>query len=183
LLIEKLKQGEPSAVTELYNTYFERIYSMVAHQVYEDGEAVKDIVQETFLDATKSSGKFRGHSKIYTWLYSIASRKVADFYRHKQRDHRRQHKVEEDYKLNHEPDAFPTDDASEETNLLIRKTMAQLPIHYRQVLLLKYVEEMPSAEIGEVMGRSVKSVEGLLTRARRELREKMATVNEGSAVA
>jgi DNA-directed RNA polymerase specialized sigma24 family protein len=47
------------------------------------------------------------------------------------------------------------------------------------VLILKYVEEMPVAEISQVMGRSPKSVEGLLTRARRELRDRLAAQNEG----
>jgi len=175
-LIEKIMSGEPDAVVELYNAYFDRIYSLVSHQVARDHDAVQDIVQETFLAALKSIGKFRGRSKVYTWLYSIANRKVADFYRRQKR--RAKHETES--LKNHATEPSPTETVkSEETKQAIQKVMSSLPLHYQQVLLLKYVEEMPVSEICWVMGRSPKSVEGLLSRARRALRNKLTTQNEG----
>jgi len=175
-LVDKLKRREPTAVVELYNAYFDRIYWLVFSQVAGDREAAQDIVQETFLAAFKSAGRFHGRSKVYTWLYSIANKKVADFYRRRKREAK--HKAES--LENHPSEPQPAGAAeSEETHRVIQQTLSSLPLHYKQVLLLKYVEEMPVSEIGQVMGRSPKSVEGLLTRARRELRDKLTAQNEG----
>lgn len=175
-LVEKLKRAEPTAVVELYNLYFDRIYSLVFNQLARDREATQDIVQETFLAALKSASRFRGQSKVYTWLYSIASKKVADFYRHRTREAKRQNESLERYATSLSPNGTLE---SEEKHQLVQTTLSRLPWHYRQVLLLKYVEEMPVSEISQVMERSPKSVEGLLTRARRELRNNLTTPGEG----
>jgi RNA polymerase sigma factor (sigma-70 family) len=68
---------------------------------------------------------------------------------------------------------------SEDRHEAARQALFSLPVHYRQVLMFKYVEEMPVLEISQIMGRSPKSIEGLLTRARKELRAKLATPSEG----
>jgi RNA polymerase sigma-70 factor (ECF subfamily) len=173
-LASRLKRGEPAAVVLLYETYFDRIYTSVFHQVAEDHNAAQDIVQETFLAALKSVGKFRGESRPYTWLYSIAHKKVIDFYRRRSRDIKRETKLSENLAAGHDGD--PTDDGPSE---LVQQTLNCLPLHYRQVLMLKYAEEMPVTEIGRIMGRSPKSVEGLLSRARKELRNKLMVKSEG----
>jgi RNA polymerase sigma-70 factor (ECF subfamily) len=180
-LIEKLKSGDSEAVVELYTAYADRIYSLVFNQVDRNRDAAQDIVQETFLAASKSASKFHGRSKVYTWLYSIAHRKVADFYRRKKREDRYQTKSSDghiDPSSGGEPLVTEIMEA-EEKNRSIQGTLSSLPLHYKEVLILKYVEEMPVAEISQVMGRSPKSVEGLLTRARRELRDRLAAQNEG----
>jgi len=179
-LVGRLKSGAPDAVEQMYNAYVDRVYSLVFNQVDRDHEAAQDIVQETFLAAVKSVKYFQGRSSIFTWLCSIANRKVADFYRRKKRETK--HRV--DYSI----DIEQVQDRSEsvaslvesgEFSEVIRQALFILPLHYRQVLIMKYVEGIPVSEIGEIMGRSPKSVEGLLTRARKELQDKLATQSEG----
>jgi RNA polymerase sigma-70 factor (ECF subfamily) len=122
----------------------------------------------------RSAGRFRGKSKVYTWLCSIANRKVADYYRRKKREtkHRIQYSVDLD-EIQDTGENVITILESEESSKDIRKTLFSLPLHYRQVLLLKYVEKLPVSEISEIMERSPKSVEGLLTRARKEFQAKL----------
>jgi RNA polymerase sigma-70 factor (ECF subfamily) len=175
-LVEKLKRREPAAAVELCNAYFDRIYRLVFSQVDGNRDAAQDITQETFLAAFKSAYRFRGRSKIYTWLYSIANKKVADFYRRRKREAKHQADSVESQAYEAQPDGTAE---SEEAQQAIQQTLSGLPLHYKQVLLLKYVEEMPVVEIGQVMGRSSKSVEGLLTRARREMRNRLTAQNEG----
>ncbi|MFO8143849.1 MAG: RNA polymerase sigma factor [Dehalococcoidales bacterium] len=184
-LMGKLSRGEPEAILALYDAYFERIYSLIYNQVARNKEAADDIVQETFIAALKSAGKFNGRSKAYTWLYSIATKKVADFYRRQKRidKHHIQSSdgtVEPDWLPDkNQPHHDPLD--SYTGNHKVQEAVSNLPLHYRQILLLKYVEEMPVAEIGQVMERSPKSVEGLLSRARQELRKALSRQNEGKA--
>jgi RNA polymerase sigma factor (sigma-70 family) len=170
-LVDKLRNREPTAVVELCNAYFDRIYRLVFSQVDGDRDVAQDIAQETFLAAFKSAHRFRGQSKVYTWLYSIANRKVADFYRRRKREGKHRADPLESQVYEAETDGTAE---SEETSESIQQVLSCLPLHYKQVLLLKYVEEMPVADICQVMERSAKSVEGLLTRARRELRSELA---------
>ena len=175
-LVENLKRREPAAAVELCNAYFDRIYRLVFSQVDGNRDVAQDITQETFLAAFKSVQRFRGQSKVYTWLYSIANRKVADFYRRRKREAKHTAESLESQVHEEQPDGKAD---SEEAQRAVQQTLADLPLHYKQVLLLKYVEEMPVVEIGQVMGRSPKSVEGLLTRARKEMRNKLTAQNEG----
>ena len=177
--VKDLRRRDPSAVTELYNTYADRIYSLVFNQVDRNHEVAQDSVQETFVAALKSAAKFRNQSKVYTWLCSIANNKVSDFYRRQ----KRQAKYQTSKVL--EPDQIsigalsPEPVESTERQEMAKQALLSLPLHYRQVLILKYVEEMSVLKIGKIMGRSPKSIEGLLTRARKELRAKLATPSEG----
>ena len=185
-LMERLGSGDRSAITDLYNTYFDRLYSLVYNQVDRNRSVAEDIVQETFLAAIESSKKFQGRSSLYTWLCSIAYHKVADHYRRQARE--RKHMVS-----GVDVDAVDVSDSSDkqsqpesliesaETRQVVNQALAKLPWDYRQVLVLKYVEEMSVQEISQIMGRSPKSVEGLLTRSRKALQTHLAEFHEGKA--
>jgi RNA polymerase sigma-70 factor (ECF subfamily) len=66
---------------------------------------------------------------------------------------------------------------SQEIRQSVRRALGDLPHDYQKVLVMKYLEEMPVLEISEVMGRSPKSVEGLLSRARKAMRDKLGENN------
>jgi len=66
---------------------------------------------------------------------------------------------------------------SEEVRQSVNQALEELPQDYQEVLVLKYLEEMPVLEISQVMGRSPKSVEGLLSRARKAMRANLEENN------
>lgn len=180
-LTARLRRGERDAVQDLYMRYVDRLYSLVFYQVGRNKNIAEDIVQETFLAALNSANRYRGQSKPFTWLCGIAYHKISDFYR-------RQRRGAEDVGLRSatEVEKIPAREEpivdkfeSEETKEVVEQVLAGLPLHYRQVLLFKYVEEMPVLEIGEIMGRSSKSVEGLLTRARKTLQASLDDSSKG----
>lgn len=182
-LLQRLQGNDPSAIEELYTTYFDRLYSLVYNQVDRDRSITEDIVQETFLAAVKSSKRFRGQSSTYTWLCSIAYHKVADFYRRKAREgkHRDLSFNVDALESGEQPrkNPQPTDPTSSiDTSIVVQQAMASLPPDHRQVLLLKYVEEMSVVEISRMMGRSPKSIEGLLARARKALQARLPAPGE-----
>ena len=183
-LVAKLRQGDTDALEQLYRRYIDRVYSLVFYQVGRDKSAAEDIVQETFLSAINSVGKFRGKSKLYTWLCSIAYHKVADFYRRQGRQARHGElpsaiSAEELDKVQDSDILTSSQIESEEGRQVVEQALLSLPLDYRQVLVLKYAEQMPVSEISLVMRRSPKSVEGLLTRARKTLRASLAGSSEG----
>lgn len=178
-LIEKLKQGDTDAVEQMYYANVDGIYSLVFNQVDKHHEVAEEIVQETFIAAVRAIKYFQVRSSISTWLYSIANRKVADYYRSKKREDK--HRVGYDIEAEDIPDNSQgvTANETEDTNIAVRQALSKLPLHYRQVVIFKYVEGFSVSDIGKIMGRTEKSVEGLLTRARKELQEELVTQNEG----
>jgi len=183
-LIDGLYRGDTIVLEQLYQRYFNQIYSLVFNQVGRDHSITEDIVQETFLAAINSASKFRGQSKVSTWLYSIACHKVTDHYRRQGREAKyKAHNVNiSDIEVSQNTDGklFPARLLeSEETRQLVEQALSRLPLDYRQVLILKYVVEIPVAEISQIMERSQKSVEGLLTRARKSLRANLAELDKG----
>jgi len=174
-LVEKLRSGNSTAMEQFYNIYRNRLYSLVLEQVGRDQAIAEDLVQEIFLAALGSLDKFRGDSQLYTWLCSIAFHKINDFYRRQAREPKPEKSPPDidAMKLEQTGDNEPATLSvmeSEETRHAVQQALVDLPQDYRQVLVLKYIEDMPVLEISQVMGRSPKSVEGLLSRARKALR-------------
>jgi RNA polymerase sigma-70 factor (ECF subfamily) len=182
-LVEKLRSGDNIAMEEFYNIYRSRLYTLVFEQVDRDHAAAEDLVQETFLAALSSLDKFRGDSQLYTWLRSIAFHKLNDFYRRQGRQPKPKESPPDfdamkqlEQTGNDEP-APLTVLESEEIRQSVHQALGDLPQDYQEVLILKYLEEMPVLEISQVMGRSPKSVEGLLSRARKAMRANLEENN------
>jgi len=158
---------------ELFNLYFDRLYTLIFNSVGRDKAVAEDITQDTFLSVLRSLKSFDGKSQLYTWIVGIARHKIADYYRTVKKE-----REQTAYRLgNSDPGIIDNDvpaiDALEsiETGVTVRKALSDLDPKYQQVLLLKYVEDMSVVEISQIMGRSPKSVEGLLTRARNALKK------------
>ena len=182
-LVERLRSGDSTAMEEFYNIYRNRLYTLVLEQVGRDEAVAEDLVQETFLAALSSLDKFRGDSQLYTWLRSIAFHKINDLYRRQAREPKPK-KSSPDFDAmkqleqtgNDEPTTLTVME-SEEIRQSIHQVLGGLPHDYQKVLVMKYFQEMPVLEISQAMGRSPKSVEGLLARARKAMRDNLAENN------
>jgi RNA polymerase sigma-70 factor (ECF subfamily) len=185
-LVEKLRSGDGPAVEEFYNIYRNRLYFLISEQVDRDHAVAEDLVQEVFLAALDSLDKFRGDSQLYTWLRSIAFHKINDFYRRQAREPKPKESPPDfdamtqlEQTGDNEP-AILTVLESEEIRQSVHQALGSLPHDYQKVLVMKYMEEMPVLEISQVMRRSTKSVEGLLSRARKAMRDNLAENNHES---
>jgi len=184
-LVEKLRSGDSAATAEFYDLYRNRLYSLVLQQVDRDETAAEDLVQEVFLAALSSLDKFRGDSQLYTWLRSIALHKINDFYRHQAREPKPRESSDDSDGLELEQTradepATHTVMEDEEVRQSVHQALADLPHDYQEVLVLKYLKDMPVLAISQIMGRSPKSVEGLLSRARKAMRDNLEGNNQES---
>jgi RNA polymerase sigma-70 factor (ECF subfamily) len=185
-LVQKLRSGDSAAMEEFYNIYRSRLYSLVFEQVGRDEALAEDLVHEVFLAALGSLDKFRGDSQLYTWLRSIALHKINDFYRRQAREPKPE-KSSPDFdamkqleQIGDNKPATSTVMESEEVRQSVHQALADLPKDYQEVLVLKYLKDMPVLAISEIMGRSPKSVEGLLSRARKAMRANLEENNHES---
>ncbi len=72
-----------------------------------------------------------------------------------------------------QPRASEADPVDLLERLRIEAALDELSVDHRLVLTLRYIDDLPVSELADHLGRSAKSVEGLITRARRELRAKL----------
>jgi RNA polymerase sigma-70 factor (ECF subfamily) len=184
-LVEKLRSGDSTAMEELYTLYRSRLYHLILEQVGRDEAVAQDLVQEVFLAALGSLDRFRGDSQLYTWLRSIAFHKINDFHRHQARcpepvKSMRDFDVTKLEQIGDNESATYTQMESEEVRQSVHQALADLPHDYQEVLVLKYLRDMPVLAISQIMGRSPKSVEGLLSRARKAMRDSLESNNRKS---
>ena len=131
-----------------------------------------DLTAETFMAAVDSIERGAVDRVTTAWLVGIARHKLVDHWRRLERDQRRLRAVEGTLQSEDDPWDPVVD------RRVADETLARLKPMHRLVLSLKYLDELPVAEIAGLIERSPNGVEALLTRAKAEFR---VAYNEGVA--
>jgi RNA polymerase sigma-70 factor (ECF subfamily) len=182
LLLVQARAGDESArgqLLELYRNYLRFIARALIGRTLRLRLDDSDLVQETFLKAHREFASFAGSSEpeLVAWLRQILVHNLADQVKHHRRwsrDHRRQESL--DALLNRSslavqqalaaPVSSPSASASRrEQAVLLADALAHLPEDYREVFLLRNLEQVPIDQIAARMGRSVNAVHKLWARA------------------
>tara|TARA_B100001094_G_C18073699_1_gene741464 strand:- start:68 stop:619 length:552 start_codon:yes stop_codon:yes gene_type:complete len=139
----------------LMDKYQEKVYSVIRRMVI-DHDAADDAAQETFVKVWKNIESFKGDSKLYTWIYRIATNEALNHLRKKKRrffipivD------IEHELSSSLDTDIYYSGD---EIQLKLQKALLKLPEKQRLVFNMKYFEEMKFKDIAEVMEVSVGSL-------------------------
>lgn len=154
VLIAQLKQkkSQTKAFKVLVNTYKERLYWHIRSIVLNHDDA-DDVLQNTFIKVYKHIDGFKGESKLYSWMYRIATNESLTFLKQQSKklgisiDTLKNNKVE---KL--QSDVYFEGDAIQ---LKLQKALATLPDKQKLVFTMKYFREMKYEEISEVLETSV----------------------------
>jgi RNA polymerase sigma-70 factor (ECF subfamily) len=133
-----------------------------------DGPTAQDVAADTFLAAIDSIRRGQVDDVTVAWLIGIARHKLVDHWRRVARDGRRSERMAWEAGI---ADAGHVDpwDAQPDAGIAHR-TLAALAPDHRAVLTLRYVDDLPIAEVADHLGRSVEAIEGLLSRAKRSFR-------------
>ncbi|NBR05175.1 MAG: sigma-70 family RNA polymerase sigma factor [Planctomycetes bacterium] len=170
-LIRLVLEGKTSAFDVIVRRYNTKVYSL-AYRLLNSVEDAEDVAQDTFSQAFKGLGSFRGNSKFYTWLFRITYNLAIS--------QRRKRKPA--LSLNSQTDSqgeitLPSDDAGpmknmedEEGKTLMDKALGLLSLDHRAGLVLKEIEGFSYEEIALSLGVPVGTVRSRLHRARLELR-------------
>ncbi len=164
LLLSQLKTGNSKAVRQWFAQYHDHLFQFVTQKVSQEKD-VEELVQDTFLSCLKHLPLFRGESSIWTWMVRIAQHEIADYYRK-----RYAKKFIHALPLS---ELLPLGDVSDahEISQKVRHVLAKMTKEDREILLMKYVDKKKVKQIAHELGRTVKSVESILFRARIEFRE------------
>ena len=163
---------DPSAFGELYQRYVTKIYSYVYYRTGNHHDA-EDLTGRVFYRALMHVDRFVDRGVPFSaWLYRIAHNLVANWHR----DHsRRQEYSLEDLTLTSPARDAPeaTTEANEE-RLRLLQAIRSLPPERQELLILKFVERLSNAEIGQIMGRTEGAIKSLYHRTLLSLRDALA---------
>jgi RNA polymerase sigma-70 factor (ECF subfamily) len=157
----------------LFNEYSAPIYNYALRMIG-DADRAADIAQDTFIKAYRKLNTLTDASAARSWIYRIATNTAIDAMR------RSRHTVrmdEGDDRPVEQPDGGPGPETQVLSGLLderIGRALLRLKPNHRQCLVLSDIEDMSSAQIGEVMGMTGGAVRVLLCRARAEMRRLLA---------
>ena len=149
----------------------------VAYRFTCDAAEAEDLAQEAFLRILDAAPRYKPTATFRTYLYRVLTRLCLD--------HRRKKRptLAEPFPETTDDAPPPSQQASQaERDALIQAALDALPADYRMALVLRYSEGLSGAEMAEAMGRSAKSVERLLARAKSALEPQLKGLLEDLTV-
>ncbi len=167
-LIQGLRQRDPELLDRLIEEYQHRLYRYL---IYITGDAARaeDFFQETWIRVLERGHQYDGKHKFEAWLFTIARNLVIDWQRQKKA-------ISLDSMVDPEEEGRPIDLPDEkaesplhlylqgESEQRVQTSLDRLPVHYREVLLLRFREEMQLDEIAKIQSTPISTVKSRLYR-------------------
>lgn len=167
---------DAEAFGQLYERHVRKIYNYIYYRTGNHHEA-EDLTARVFQRALKHVANFKDQGVPFSaWLYRIAHNLVANWHRDRSR---RPVVPLEDHLLVRGIGTHPEAEAiAEEERALLLLAVQRLPSERQQLLILKFVERLPNAEIGSIMGRTEGAIKSLYHRTLNSLREELKKIEE-----
>lgn len=176
-LLELVKHDKDRAFSLLVDSYTGKVFNTCVN-LLRNNEDAEDVTQEVFTSIYLGIDGFKGKSKLSTWIYSIALNKSKEFLRSKTRKKRLGRlttiELEDTHFLpnqiinfNH-PGVLLED---KERAKIFFEALDQLSENQKIAFTMHKIEGVSYAEVAEIMHTSISSVESLLFRAKKRLRE------------
>ncbi len=170
-LLARIGNNEPAAINEMVARKLPRLLAL-ASRILGDADEARDVAQESFLRIWRHAANWRrGEARFDTWLHRVALNLCHDRLRR-----RKERPMNEDDALTLADDAPSPDEQLETADRSARvdAALAALPERQREAIVLQYYQELSNIDAAAVMNISVEALESLLSRARRQLRSRLA---------
>jgi len=179
--IERLRAHDERAFNELVRMYERRVFVLV-HRMLGRRDEAEDISQEVFVQVFKAIGQFRGDSKLSTWIFRIAvnlcKNRTQYLNRRRSRDQSELEQLAERDAMDGAKGATvaaierPDDLLSgKQLEAIVAQAIAAMEPEFREVLVLRDVEDLSYEEIAEIVGVKEGTVKSRIHRARAQLKE------------
>jgi RNA polymerase sigma-70 factor (ECF subfamily) len=175
--VSRLKQGDLGALNEVMTRYQHRMYRFLIRLTQDPGVA-EDLFQQTWIRVIEKIGRYDARRQFEPWLFSVARNLTIDYLRQRRPESL---DVVDEFgaapvdRLS-APDQDPLEQLLEyERGGVLAAAVATLPLIHREVLTLRFEEELKLDEIAEIAGIPVSTVKSRLLRALSNLRERLAS--------
>jgi len=166
-LVGRFKRGDEAAFDEIV-AQFQSEIAALAHRLLAWSGDVDDVVQEVFLAVYLNLKRFRGESSLRSWMFTITVNKC------RSKTRKRWFATRGSLRLAPENQTLVSDDLTQEVHQALHQTVRRLPMKYREPIVLKYLQELPTDQICQVLGISRNTLNVRLSRARQQLRQNLA---------
>jgi len=177
-LVRLALKGDQRAFAEIVDLYKDKLYHL-AYRMTGNRQGSEDVVQETFLRVYKNLDRYDENQKFSTWIYRIATNICIDQLRKRKAIYSldaesSDHEGLDGYAM------LPSDDRTPESELLLSETqriihgaIATLPVKYKSIMILRYLQDLSLQEIADVLEMPVTTVKTRVHRGREFLRKKL----------
>ena len=175
-LVERFQAGDVDAFSEIVGRYQHRVYTLALRWM-RDPALAEEVAQDVFIALYRSLAKFRGDSKLSTWVYRVVVNHCKNRLQYRKRRHMEKHEPLEgtggdDGPARQLPSHAPGADAGRhrsEAEQLVHDALGRLDEEQRQVIVLRDIEDLSYDEIGLILGVPRGTVKSRLHRARAQL--------------
>ncbi len=164
-LVNMARDGDDGAFEDLVRLHQKAVYAFV-YRLSGNGDDAAEVVQNAFIKAYRSMGRFRGESSFKTWLYRIA---VNTFKNHLRDEARRKHLPIDEKVLPSGDDVFATVSERQKRGM-VQRAMSDLPPRQREALVLRINEGYRFSEVADIMKCSVGAAKANYHQAVRKLK-------------
>lgn len=175
-LVRRAQADDDRAFGELVTRYESKVYSL-ALKMLRNPEDAEDVLQDTFLRAYRGIKSFHGRSTFSTWIYRITANSALMRLRKRQLPTVSIDDADEREVPINIADWAPgpvEQMLNQETQAAMAEAIDALPAEFRQVFVLRDLEELSNAEVADILDLSVAAVKSRLHRARLKIRNRLA---------
>lgn len=166
-LVERYRQGEVQAFTELVVRYQRQVYQ-AAFWVVRRGDDAADVAQTAFLKAAEHIDDYDPRHKFFSWIYRIALNEALNLVRRRERDVDTDDAADDTPAAEHVGPEWQASAAQRARRL--RAALMQLPPNARAVIALRHFQDCSYQEMAQVLGLEEKTVKSRLFEARQRLK-------------
>jgi RNA polymerase sigma-70 factor (ECF subfamily) len=172
-IIQSVAYGDRQAFLQIYTLYTDKVYNTALSYV-QNKEDAEEITQDVFTKVYRNAAKFKGKSSASTWIYRITvNTSLNQLKRKKRLSFLKLGEPERDRPDFEHPGVLLE---NKENAKALFKIIETLPPSQKTAFILSFVEDLPRQEVADIMEISLKAVESLLQRGKKNLRDKLKNV-------
>lgn len=169
-------KGNRKAFQQLYDMFSSKVFNTALSYVQNEQDA-EEVTQDVFTNIFRSAAKFKGDSTLNTWVYRITVNSSLNYIKKKKRFSFLRFGSDLPEKPDFEHPGVLLE--NKENAKALFKVIDTLPDAQKTAFILSFVEELPRKEVADVMEVSLKAVESLLQRAKKNMRDRLGDLYPG----
>jgi RNA polymerase sigma-70 factor (ECF subfamily) len=158
ILVQRALQADPESFGELCRRYYDPLVA-VAYSILPDHQLAEDAAQEALAAACRDLAKLKNPERFGPWIGAICRNVAKDMLRQLRKQ---QESVETN--VGNEPDC-----EEDEREAILDKALQQLPQQLREVIFLRFYNEMSYEQMAKILGATEQMIDGRLRRAKKKI--------------